>query len=112
MVDGKGSLLSRYGVAVAIAAIAVLLRQSLTPLWGDQLPFLTFFVAILLSARLSGLWAGLLTTFLCALSAAYLWLPPVRSLGVKDLGTLVGLGVFLLAGWFISHFTEALHRAR
>jgi PAS domain S-box-containing protein len=104
------SRLSSYGIAIALAALAILLRKALMPLWGDRLPFLTFFVAILLSARLGGLSAGLLTTSLCAFSAAYLWLPPFDS--SRAPGNLVGLGMFLAVGWIISHFTQALHSAR
>src|SRR5215831_2845105 len=104
------SRLSSYGIAIAMAALAILLQRALMPLWGDRLPFLTFFVAILFSARLGGLSAGLLTTLLCGFSVAYLWLPPFDS--SPALGNLLGLGMFLAAGWIISHFTDALHSAR
>src|SRR6478735_5633062 len=70
------SLLLRYGIALASAAVAVLLREALTPLWGDQLPFLTLFPAVFLSAWYGGLGPGLVTTALCALIATYLWLAP------------------------------------
>ena len=93
-----------------MAALAILLRRGLMPLWGDRLPFLTFFVAILFSARLGGLSAGLLTTALCGFSAAYLWLPPFDS--SRAPGNLAGLGMFLAGGWIISHFTQALYSAR
>src|SRR5690349_535548 len=70
------TLLLRYGVAVVSAALAVLLREALNPLWSHRLPFLTLFPAVFLSAWYGGLGPGLVTTALCAIAANYLWLVP------------------------------------
>src|SRR5262245_1015342 len=64
------TLFLRYGVAFVSAAVAVLLREALTPLWGHQLPFLTLFPAVFLSAWCGGLGPGLVTTALCAIAAS------------------------------------------
>ena len=65
------SPVARYGVAIAAGAAAVALRLSLDPIWSTQLPFITLFPAIMLSAWLGGLGPGLLTTAITGLAAEY-----------------------------------------
>jgi hypothetical protein len=66
------SLLLRYGLAFFSVALAVLLRGSLIPLWGQgQHPFLTSYPAVLLSAWYGGLGPGLVATALSAVSVTY-----------------------------------------
>jgi PAS domain S-box-containing protein len=101
----------RYGVALVIAALAVLLREALTPLWGHQLPFLTLFPAVYLSAWYGGLGPGLVTTALCAIAATYLWLAPFYSLTTSMLADQVGLALAVLVMLLITWLTAALRRA-
>jgi hypothetical protein len=67
----RASAVARYAVAVAAAAMAILLRLSLDPVWGMRLPYITLFPGIMLSAWLGGFWPGVVTTVLCATSAQY-----------------------------------------
>jgi len=106
------SLLLRYGVALVSAALAVLLREALTPLWGDQLPFLTLFPAVFLSAWYGSLGPGLVTTILCTLAAAYLWLAPFYSLTAHALADQVGLVLAVLVMLLITWLTAALRRTQ
>jgi len=69
----------RYPLAVGFAASAILLRGVLTALWGYDLPFLTFFPAIVLSAWTGGFGPGVLATGLCGVAAQYFWLAPPES---------------------------------
>jgi K+-sensing histidine kinase KdpD len=69
----------RYAVAIACALVAIVARMSLGSVWGLELPYLTFYPAVLLAAWVGGLGPGLLTTGLCALAAVYLWIPPTAS---------------------------------
>jgi PAS domain S-box-containing protein len=96
--DSRSPLL-RYGVAVASAALAVGIRGLLTPLWGNELPFLTLFPAVLLSAWYGGLGQGLVTTALGATAASYFWLR-------------IGLGLAVLMMLLIAGLTAALRRSR
>jgi PAS domain S-box-containing protein len=96
---------------VAAAVAALLLRLRLEPIWGQgQLPYLTLFPAIMVSAWVGGLGPGLLTTFLAGLGAAYFWVPPVQSPRISDLGEWLGLLVFVVVGVVISGLNEAWRR--
>lgn len=101
---------ARYAFAIACALAAILLRAGLDSWWGFNFPYLTFQVAILMAAWFGGLGAGLLTTGLCALMAAYLWLPPTGSLLIETVGDRVSMGVFLFIGTAISGLSELRHR--
>ena len=104
------SRLTRYAIAVAAAAGGLLLRLALEPVWGGQLPFITLFPAIMVSAWVGGLWPGVLTTFLAALGAAYFWVPPLRSLLITDPSEWLGLLVFVIVGVVISGLNEIWRR--
>src|SRR5262245_31590114 len=64
----------------------------------------------MLSGWLGGFGAGLATTLLSALAAAYLWVQPVRTFNVADLTEWLGLAVFVLVGIVISALNEAWRR--
>jgi K+-sensing histidine kinase KdpD len=93
--------LARYGIAVAAAIGAIALRDAMTPIWGLKLPLITFYPAIIISAWLGGLGPGVITTLLCAISATYLWLPPLKSFQAKEFGDVVGLSVFVGIGLLV-----------
>ena len=101
---------SRYGIAVVIAATAVLIRLTLDPVWGQNLPYITLFPAVMLSAWIGGLWPGLLTTLITAVAAEYFWIPPVYSWRVDDKTNLVGLVLFAAIGLLFSMLNEAWRR--
>jgi PAS domain S-box-containing protein len=104
------SPVARYGVAIAAGVAAVAFRLSLDPIWGIQLPFITLFPAIMLSAWLGGLGPGLLTTAITAVAAEYYWIEPARSFAVADTSELVALLVFIFVGAVISALNEAWRR--
>jgi len=101
---------TRYAIAVGAAAVAVLVRLVLDPLWGAQLPYITLFPAIMVSAWLGGFGPGLATTFLTALGAAYYWVPPLRSLWITDPREWLSLSVFVFNGVVISGLNEIWRR--
>src|SRR4029453_10816196 len=76
---------ARYAIAVAAAAVAVLVRLAFASLWGPfDLPFITFFPAVMVSAWLGGLGPGLLTTFLAAVLAKWFFIEPQYSFGLNN----------------------------
>ena len=79
-------------------------------MWGVQLPFVTLFPAIMVSAWIGGLGPGLLTTFVAALGAAYFWVPPLRSLRITDPGEWLGLSVFIVVGIVVAGLNEIWRR--
>jgi PAS domain S-box-containing protein len=101
---------SRYGAGVALAALAILIRLALDPIWGAKLPYITLFPAIMLSAWIGGAGPGILTTVLAAMAAEYFWIEPTHSRLVHDKTEIVGLGLFVVIGVFISILNEAWRR--
>ena len=95
-------------MAAAVGGLG--LRLALEPVWGEQLPFITLFPAIMVSAAAGGVGPGLLTTFLAGVGAAYYWVPPLRSLWVTDPGEWLGLSVFAVVGVAISGMNELWRR--
>src|SRR5437867_1063946 len=68
---------ARYGIGLVIVGIAVVGRLALNSVWGGpELPFITFYPAVMVAAWLGGFGPGLLTTFLSAALADYFWLSP------------------------------------
>jgi PAS domain S-box-containing protein len=102
--------LTRYAVAVAAAATAILARLALDPLWGTGVPYVTSFPAIILSAWLGGLGPGIVTTMLTATAAEYFWLQPARSWTVGNPSEWIGLAVFVAIGLAISALNESWRR--
>ena len=102
----------RYAIAVGIALAAAAVRGALTALWGDDLPYLTFVPAIVLSAWAGGFWPGVVTTVCGAVLANYFWLPPHHSLRVTTVADAVGLFFFGSIGLLISALSESMFRGR
>jgi PAS domain S-box-containing protein len=103
---------ARYAVAVAAALAAAALRGALSPIWGQDLPFLTFVPAIVLSAWAGGFGPGVVTTILGAAFANYFWVRPFHSFGVSTVADAVGLLFFAAIGVLISALSETMHRGR
>lgn len=102
---------ARYTIALLVTAAGLLLRVALNPVWNGQLPYITLFPAVVISAWLGGLGPGLFATFLAAVGAAYFWLPPLRSLWITSTGEWLGLGVFVVVSAVISGLNETWRRA-
>ena len=85
-----------YGFAVAATILAILLRDALSPAVDDELPYLTLYPAVILSAALGGGGAGLFSLALGALATAL----SVADAGLSpwDAGPLASLIVFLSGG--------------
>jgi PAS domain S-box-containing protein len=100
-----------YAIAVAAPALAALIRGFFDPLWGQELPFITFFPAVMLTAWFGGLWPGIVATLLAAALADTFWLTPFHSFTVLKIGDVAGLVVFVGAGVLISALNENWRRA-
>ncbi|SFK52000.1 PAS domain S-box protein [Methylocapsa palsarum] len=100
----------RYAAGVAAAVAAILLRVSLTPLWGDHFPDLFFFPATLFTALLVGLGPGLACVGLYAFLAA-IFVSPIES--SADIAGLAGsVAVNCLIAWLSAAHRAALLEAR
>ena len=101
-----------YGIALCSTLIAIALRHSLSPLWGDNLPFITLYPAVFLSAWYGGLGPGLLSTFLGIGAAAYLWMAPFRTFAVDGFADWLGLLVAMGLMGLITSLTATLRRTQ
>ena len=99
---------ARYGVAALSLVIAIVLRLALDPLLGDQLPFMTFFLALLFTAWFGGLGPSLLSVPIGSLLAMYLFMAPRGHLGLIDLERYVGVGLYWFAGSLIALLADSL----
>src|SRR5437867_9429592 len=90
MGSGPWSLLTRYGLAAVLTALAILASLLLAPHWNPRHLLLPFYPAVMLSAWFGGFGPGLLTTLLSALAMDYFWLPPTFAFGMQEPGDLIG----------------------
>jgi PAS domain S-box-containing protein len=108
------SLVLRYGAAILGAAVAVLLRFAMVPLFSGShsaVPYITFFPAVLLVTWYGGFRAGGFAILLSTLSAAYFFVAPGGSLREANPGDLVTLFLFVVVSFGIAFTTESQRRA-
>lgn len=100
----------RYGVALGVTLLALLLRLALNPVLESTSPFLLFALAVMVSAWYGGWGPGLLSTVVGAVLADYFLVRPAQFSHSPELLTRVLL--FVAIGVQISWLSGALHRAR
>src|SRR5215212_4689843 len=109
------SWLVRYGAAVVVTGLAVVLQELLFG-WSREdpniTPFLTFFGAVMVGAWFGGLGPGLLATALSAMLSWYLFLYPQDSIVIDRFGQGFRLIIFVSEGVLISSLVGAVHSAR
>jgi signal transduction histidine kinase len=106
-------ILRRCAVAAVCVLVALAIRALLTPLLGDELPFMSFVAAALVAASYGGAMAGTIALVLGLLLADFFFIPPKGSIGVDSWSlarlefirylSTVALGIMLI---------EILRRAR
>lgn len=103
--------LERYGFAILVTGIALLVRLPLWPVLGHTVPYVTFVPAIMLAGYRGGLGPGLLATLLSGLAANFFLVEPILSLATANWVDTSGEIAFLLSGAFMSWLNELLHRS-
>lgn len=101
-----------YAVAIISVIIATLARMALDPLVGDQVPFATYFFAVLLTAWYGGAWPSLFALVLGFVAAAYFFCEPRWSIAMYVLEVQVGMTLYLIVGLSSVYFSELMHSAR
>jgi signal transduction histidine kinase len=102
----------RYGLAIAAALVALLLRQLLSPLLGVENPYHTAWVAVVFSAWYCGLGPSVVTTVLLLIGIWYWFLPPHNSFILQDPKTgISGMLGFLVFSGLIIALGEANRRS-
>ena len=102
----------RYGSAILVIALAIVLRLLLDPVLGNRFPFITLFFAVVLVAWLVGLGPSIAALILSCLSAAYFILPPRGTLWVQGADNQLGFGIFCLAGLAVALLSGSLRIAQ
>jgi two-component system sensor kinase FixL len=105
---GAAALKSRYVVALAAFAAALLFRYVFRDPLGLKVPYLQFYPAIILAAWYGGFGPGILITALSSVVAMYILLPPA-GIAVTDSADQLALGVFAATGVAISWLNDRLH---
>jgi len=105
-----GKSVTRYFLAVAAAALALILRKLLTPLLGHQNPYHTVWLAVVFSAWYCGLGPSIVTTVLTAVGVDYWFLSPTRSLEIADQTDWYGLAAFVVFSGAIIALGESNRR--
>ena len=101
-----------YLVALIAAVTATGVRYALSPTLHDEVPYLTFFAAVMTAAWYGGFREGLAATVLCGAAAIVFFVKPSWLDAGVDLPNLVALAIFSVTGWLISVMSGRLHDAR
>ena len=102
----------RYGLAVLAVIVALLLREVLTPLLGENNPYHTVWAAVVFSAWYCGLGPSVVTTVLSLVGVWYWFLPPTHSFAFEHPKTAIsGMVGFLFFSGFIIALGEANRRS-
>jgi PAS domain S-box-containing protein len=109
MVQTKRSAFFRYGLAIGVVVLALLLTLWAMPIRTGT-PFIFFFLAVTLSALYGGLGPALVTIALSAFLVNWLIFPPVGALQLRvwQLAQLLG---FFLTSAVIAWLVDARRRA-
>jgi signal transduction histidine kinase len=99
----------RYGFAVIVVALALILRQLIAPLNGDTSLYMLMLMAVALGAWYGGGGPGMVATIFAAIGASDLVFPLTRSLPIA-MADRVELGILLVAGLILSVLIGTLHR--
>jgi PAS domain S-box-containing protein len=113
--QARSTVLPTQATQYGIALLAVTLALGTTLLLGAYLeptPTPLFFVAVMVSAWYGGLRPGIVATILSTLAINYFLLEPLYTLNIPNLGTVVRLGVFMMAALLINSLNEAQRTAR
>jgi PAS domain S-box-containing protein len=108
----RGVPLLGYFVAVAAVGMAWALRAWLDPILGREVPYVTFFLAVAMTAWAGGIGPALLATAMSLLIAWYFYVGTGDGFHLENLTVTVGLGLFIAVALCIAGITSALRAAR
>src|SRR5438132_13398626 len=98
-------LLRRYGVALGVTGVALLLPNAFSRLFGSLSPFVVFILAVFISAGFGGLSPGLLST---AIGVCY----GLNLVSHSTKPDYRAIAVFGVIGFLMSAANESLYRTR
>jgi two-component system sensor histidine kinase AtoS len=92
------SLVRQYVIVFVSIAVAVWLRTLLDPLLGDHLPFVTFFVAVMVASWFGGIGASVVALLLGFVAATYFFVPPRHTFAITSVPNVIGLFLYFFVG--------------
>lgn len=104
------SLLWGYGVGIVSTLVATGVHLWARPYLGSNVPYITFFPAIFVTAVLSRLGPTLLAVLLSGISAAVWFIPPDDSPIPATNSAWAGMVLFAISGVLIAVLSERMHR--
>lgn len=113
--QARSKVLPVYLIEYGVALLSVGVALGTTFTLGSYLaptPTSLFFIAVMVSAWYGGLGPGIVATVLSTLAIDYFLLKSSHALGIPNAGTLVRLGVFVVAALLINSLHEAQRTAR
>lgn len=106
----RGNAVARYGLAVGLAAGAVLLRFALDHAFPPGFPYVTFFPAIVVATYFGGYRAGALCATLCGMAAWFFFIPPAYVFKF-DLSVIVALAFYAFVAGVDIFFIDGMRTA-
>lgn len=100
-----------YGVAVVAVAAAWVARLALDYVAPGQVPFLTFFFAVMAAGWFGGFGPAAIATLASLVITWQFYVKSMPYVGTPDFGKFVILGLFVLVCLGIAAITAALHAA-
>jgi two-component system, LuxR family, sensor kinase FixL len=104
---GSSQVAVRYGVAIALVGLALIVQLAITPFLGQQAPYLFYVAAVFVSGVLGGLGPGLLAT-VASLGLVLVSAAATESISGQEAGGALSFG---LLGIGMAWFGESLLRA-
>jgi PAS domain S-box-containing protein len=104
--------LLKYGAALACVAAAAAARWAAARWLQDELPFITFFPAVILAAWYGGWGPALAATAASAAAAGYFFVAPVRDIHIFGPEHWLGLSLFVSVGLLSTGLIESQRTAR
>lgn len=101
----------QYAVAVVSVAVALGVRLEFARFFGENVPYLQFFPAIVVASWFGGFGPGVVATALSAIAADYYFLAPA-GFGITDSADVVSFVLFSAVGLVIATLNERLHAVR
>jgi PAS domain S-box-containing protein len=109
--SAASSTLIRYALGALAGAAALLLRDFLSPFFGQHDPYPTAWLAVVFSAWYCGVGPSILTVAIGAIGIWYWFLPPLHSFSGKDVTEVSGVLSFLVASAVIVALGESTRRS-
>ena len=99
-----------YGMAIAIFAIATVLRFVLDPFILPPAPFFTYYTAVLFTAFFCGMWPAIFAVVISGVTALYFFVPPRGTFEATPHG-VIALVAFFTISFLIVAVVASLHAA-